>query len=176
VQQWRSAASTPTSFFHPIKRAARIEHALFRRRIFVCLFLSGTGKRGSLICDQEFPVPLSREFCEKPRNRLSFLRLDHRSQVRNEKIPCIFPDDQGINGGEQFAADCVIHHPVRLIVAFAENRVKSARVRAIHDLRMDRRTAPIGAERWNPPNVIRSRFQWVLLEPTVSHPQLMAAV
>ena len=28
------------------------------------------------------------------------------------KIPCIFPDDQGICGREQFASDCVIRHAV----------------------------------------------------------------
>ena len=29
------------------------------------------------------------------------------------KIPCIFPDDQGIRRGEQFVSDCGIRHPVR---------------------------------------------------------------
>jgi hypothetical protein len=32
------------------------------------------------------------------------------AKAQIEEIPCIFPEDQGIDAGEQFAADCVIRH------------------------------------------------------------------
>jgi len=46
-----------------------------------------------------------------------------------------------VNRGEPFASDGVIHHPVRWVSAFSENRSKSARVRAICDRAWTRRAS-----------------------------------
>jgi len=48
-------------------------------------------------------------------------------------FPCVFPDNQGINPREQFAADCVIHTSVFRLSDLPENRAKTARVRGIFD-------------------------------------------
>jgi len=43
------------------------------------------------------------------------------------KIPCIFPDDQGICRGEQFALDCVIRQTVWHVSIHFGEAIKSAR-------------------------------------------------
>jgi hypothetical protein len=45
------------------------------------------------------------------------------------EIPCIFPADQGIRRGEQFAADCLIRHSVSDVEHSPLQCAKIARVR-----------------------------------------------
>jgi hypothetical protein len=47
----------------------------------------------------------------REKTRIFRLQIGPREPEINE-IPCIFPDDQGIECGEQFASDCIIHQPI----------------------------------------------------------------
>jgi hypothetical protein len=54
-----------------------------------------------------------------------FHPVDAEIAPENTKFPCIYPADQGMPGGDGFASDCVIHHPVPRVSDISENRSKS---------------------------------------------------
>jgi hypothetical protein len=59
---------------------------------------------------------------------------------------------------EQFAPDCVIHHPVSKVSDISENRSKFTRVRAISDQHMDPESGSGGADREKTAKPIPARF------------------
>jgi hypothetical protein len=64
-----------------------------------------------------------------PKKTRLFRRQRGLKWVKIVKVPCIFPDDQGIDVGEQFASDCIIRTRVSEAEKMALSVAKSPRAR-----------------------------------------------
>ena len=95
----------------------------------------------SLIPDQNSLFRFSGNCAKSAAKTRGFPLGSDQNRLQIDKIPGIFPDDQGIGCGEWFAADCVIHHSVLRFRQISENRLKSARARAICASGWTRRTS-----------------------------------
>jgi hypothetical protein len=79
------------------------------------------------------------------------------------KIPCIFPDDQGIQCGEQFASDCGIRQPVSDFRRFSGPAASNDRSHVLAHLRLE--PIRIASERRH---VIRHHAREMVSEITVA--------
>ena len=72
------------------------------------------------------------------------MATENSERAEEASISFIFGANREFPLGEWFAPDCVIHTSVSMVSDAAENRAKSARVRAILDRARTRRTPPAG--------------------------------
>jgi hypothetical protein len=76
-----------------------------------------------------------------------FTPSGRRNGAENAEFPVFSLVIREVLGGDWFAADCVIRHPVPQFSDVSENRSKFGRVRAISDQRMDPESGS-GAAKW----------------------------
>jgi hypothetical protein len=93
---------------------------------------------------RKFPAPWSREF---HRNRLTwrefFCCVSRPIPCKLQKIPCRFPHIREFGCGDQFVADCTLHHAVRCEPMFSGLRQIGRNLRAFPRVQMrDVRSLP----------------------------------